>query len=104
MMPQNIYTSENPPILVPRELSLSQFLLKYNPDSVPADKVIFNELENPSKQLTYGSIRKLAAIGAAGLKAKLNLQPGDYVIILGRNSVDWAHLAHSLMWIGAVCA
>jgi hypothetical protein len=54
-MHQNIYTSENPPILVARELSLSQFLLKYNPDSVPADKVIFNELENPYGLIQMGS-------------------------------------------------
>jgi hypothetical protein len=48
-MAQNIYTSESPPILVPRDVSYSQFLMKYNPDSVPADKVIFEELDNPSK-------------------------------------------------------
>ena len=103
-MAQNIYTSETPPVLVPRDVSYSQFIMKYNPDSVPADKVIFEELDNPSKRLTHGSIRKLAAVGAAGLKNRLNLQAGDYVIILGKNSVDWVHLAQSLMWIGVVCA
>jgi long-subunit acyl-CoA synthetase (AMP-forming) len=46
----------------------------------------------------------LAAVGAAGLKNRLNLQAGDYVIILGKNSVDWVHVAQSLMWIGVVCA
>jgi acyl-CoA synthetase (AMP-forming)/AMP-acid ligase II len=100
-MSGEIYASPYPAFNVPTNSSISQFLLKYNPENTDADKKIFEDFDAPHKSITYGGIRTAAAQGAAGLRSVLGLREGDVVAIFATNSLDWAVLAHSVMWAGA---
>jgi 4-coumarate--CoA ligase len=95
-----IYRSKYPSINSPIDQSISQFLCDNNPDDCPASKIIFSDFDNADRTLTFGSIRDDAATGAAALKDKLGLQPEDVICIYGKNSVNWALLAHSSLWAG----
>jgi long-subunit acyl-CoA synthetase (AMP-forming) len=101
---EKIYRSALPPCNVPEGMSLPEFLNLYNPDMVPEDTVILEDLEAPYKKLTYGGLRIQAAIGAAALKQRYSLAPGDTAIIYSTNSVDYSLFAHSIMWMGCVIA
>lgn len=96
----NIYSSPFPPIDIPKNLSVSQFLLQCNPDDVPAEKEVLVDFENSSNVLTYGGLRSQAARGAHALCNDLRLKVGDTVVIYGQNSVNWVLLAQSVMWAG----
>lgn len=100
-MSGKIYESPYPAFNVPTNSSISQFLLRYNPENTDSDKKIFEDFDAPYKSITYGGIRRAAAQGAAGLRSVLNLQEGDVVAIIATNSLDWVLLAHSIMWAGA---
>lgn len=102
MAPQKIYHSIYPDNHVPTDLSLHQFLLAYNPDDVSEDKVILEDLDPKGGKLTYGGLRRDAAIGAGALLKKFDLKPGDAVAIYAPNSVNYALLAHSVMWFGGI--
>jgi acyl-coenzyme A synthetase/AMP-(fatty) acid ligase len=104
MTMEKIYRSALPPCNVPEGMSLPEFLNLYNPDMVPEDTVILEDLEAPYKKLTYGGLRIQAAIGAAALKQRYSLAPGDTAIIYSTNSVDYSLFAHSIMWMGCVIA
>ena len=95
-----IYRSRAPPPVLPTNISISEFLLTYNPDDIPDDKVVLCEFDDPSRSLTYASVRQLAAQAAAGLIATLSMKKGDTICILGENSVNWALLAHAVHWAG----
>lgn len=95
-----IYHSPYPPINVPTNISLSQFLLQCNPDDVDDDKTIVSDFDGQSEPLTYGSIRTKASKCAYKLRHNLGVKPGDTVCIYGKNSVNWALLAHSVIWGG----
>ncbi|OQV03593.1 hypothetical protein CLAIMM_08615 [Cladophialophora immunda] len=95
-----IYTSSFPPISVPTNVSVSQFLLKVNPDDTDSGKPILRDFDDPTQYVTYGGIRRLASQGAAGLKSVLGMKEGDIVCILAGNSANWAVLAHSIIWGG----
>jgi acyl-CoA synthetase (AMP-forming)/AMP-acid ligase II len=101
---ERIFRSVLPPYAVPEGMSLAKFMSTYNPDMVHQDKVIMEDLEAPNKKLTYGGLRTQAAIGAAMLKRRYNLAPGDTAIIYSTNSVDYSLFAHSIMWMGCVIA
>jgi hypothetical protein len=101
MSPHRIYKSPFPSPAVPTDLSVSQFLLQHNPDDVPQDKTILSDFDDPKNFLTFGSLRDKASLGAGGLQAVLGLLEGDVVSVYGQNSVNWALLAHSVMWSGA---
>lgn len=88
----------------PTDVSVAQFLAKYNPDDVPADKIITSDFDDPSHTLTFGGVREEPGRGATGLVNLLGLKEGDVVNIFGMNSVNWLLLAHSIMWAGAVFA
>jgi 4-coumarate--CoA ligase len=103
MASEHIYRSPNPDAVLPHNLSFHQFLAKYNPDDVPLNKLIFEDNSAPKKTITYGGLREAAAIAAGGFVNKYGLKKGDSVAILGANSVDWALLAHSIMWFGGIC-
>lgn len=61
-------------------------MTQYNPDEVPADKVI--HVDTISKQsITYGSLREDAARAAWGLR-NWGLQPGNVLMALVTNSVS----------------
>ncbi|OCK80965.1 acyl-CoA synthetases/AMP-acid ligases II [Lepidopterella palustris CBS 459.81] len=102
-MGEQVYESIFAPINVPQGLSISQFLVQYNPDDTPADKVIVEDFEG-GRTVTYGGLREEAATGAAGLTATLGLGPGDVVAIYATNSVDYVVLAHSVLWFGGIVA
>ena len=42
---------------VPRNLSVSQFLVQTNPDDVPPSKVIVSDFDAPRHVLTYGELQ-----------------------------------------------
>src|ERR1700744_998285 len=98
MATPRIYTSQFPPINPPTNMSICQFLLTHNPDDIPEEKVILCEFDDPNRSVTYGGIRRLAAQGAAGLKLVFGMKEGDTVCLYGENCVNWAVLAHSVVW------
>ena len=102
MAGENIYYPISPDLHVPKDLSAHQFLLKYNPDDVVPDKVIYEELSPPNNQLTYGGLRHQAAVAAAGLTSELGLKAGDAVAVIAQKSVNYVLLAHSVMWFGGI--
>jgi acyl-CoA synthetase (AMP-forming)/AMP-acid ligase II len=99
---EKVYQSIYPDIYVPTDVSLHQFLCARNPDDVPDDKVILEDLSPPKKSLTYGGLRRNAAIVAGNLSSKYGVKAGDAVVILAQNSVDYSLLAHSVMWAGGI--
>jgi long-subunit acyl-CoA synthetase (AMP-forming) len=98
-----IYHSHIPDALIPNDLSFHQFLLRYNPDDAPDDKVIFEDFSPPKKQLTYGGLRQAAAVAAGTITRRYGLKEGDSVAVVGANSVNWALLAHAVIWFGGIC-
>lgn len=100
MTSQRIYNSPYPKPDVPTNQSISQFLLQSNPDDAHSDQVILADVDNPKRELTYGALRRNAARDAAILRDVHGLNEGDVVCIYAYNSVDWASLAHAVMWAG----
>ncbi|OCK82045.1 acyl-CoA synthetases/AMP-acid ligases II [Lepidopterella palustris CBS 459.81] len=99
-MAPRIYHSIYPEYHIPTTLSVSQFLLRYNPEDVTADKIILEDLTPQAGKLTYGAFRHDTAIAAAGLVDAFDLRPGDPVLAFAPNSVNWALLAHAVFWFG----
>jgi 4-coumarate--CoA ligase len=97
----NIYHSPFPPVTVPTNLSISQFLQLYNPDDVPNEKTILEDFDQPENILSYGDVRSKSARCAHALRTRRGLQVGDTVAIYAQNSVNWVLLAHSVMFAGA---
>ncbi|KPM41137.1 hypothetical protein AK830_g5380 [Neonectria ditissima] len=100
MADQRIYHSPYPMPNVPVHQSISQFLVQSDPDDTHPDKVILADFDNPSRELTYSGLRRDAARDAAMLQKAHRLGEGDVVCIYARNSVDWASLAHAVLWAG----
>ncbi|KAL3474066.1 amp dependent CoA ligase [Aspergillus californicus] len=98
-----LYTSPVIPIHDATELSISQFMTRYNPDQVPASKVVHTETFS-EESITYGSLRDQASRAAWGLQTKLGLQSGDTLLALVNNSNAFVLLAHATWWTGAVFA
>jgi 4-coumarate--CoA ligase len=86
-----IYTSIYPPPHVPTDLSLSQFLTIYNPDSVSGDKIILED-DWTGKSVTYRGLRDRAAEHASVLRERFGVREGDVVAISGVNSVSYIHI------------
>jgi 4-coumarate--CoA ligase len=82
-----IYTSLYPPPHVPTNLSLSQFLTIYNPDSVSGDKIILKD-DWTGKSVSYKGLRDRAAEHAWVLRERFGMREGDVVAISGVNSVS----------------
>ena len=95
-----IYHSPYPPLSVPTNKSVSQFLLECNPDDVEPTKTIVEDFDSYSNALTYGSLRKNASQCAYALRHQLGLKAGGTVCIVAKNSVNWVLLAHAVMWAG----
>jgi len=83
-----IYNSHYPPPFVPTDLSLSQFLTKYNPDGVKDDKVILED-DWSGKVATYGGLRIEAGKLASGLKARFEIEENTVVGVCGVNGVSF---------------
>ena len=76
-------------------------MTKYNPDGVPASKVIHVDALM-GKELTYGGVRTEAARGAWGFQNKLGLKEGNILLAMAPNSSDFVLLAHSVWWAGGI--
>ncbi|KAF1807817.1 putative amp dependent CoA ligase [Eremomyces bilateralis CBS 781.70] len=87
------------PLSVDGTLSLSQFMVRFNPDNVPNAKVIHTDTIL-NKHITYGGLREQAAACAWGLR-NLGLGAGKTLLALVPNSTDFVLLAHSTWWSGA---
>jgi hypothetical protein len=95
-----IYHSPYPPLNIPTNKSVSQFLLECNPDDVEPSKTIVEDFDSHSTALTYGGLRRDASQCAYALRHQLGLRAGDTVCIVAKNSVNWVLLAHAVMWAG----
>ncbi|CEL00754.1 hypothetical protein ASPCAL00350 [Aspergillus calidoustus] len=98
-----IYTSTLAPFSDITNLSIPQFMTRYNPDGVSADKVVHMDTFS-NEHLTYGSLREKASRAAWGLKNQLGVRPGDAVLAIVTNSNDFVLLAHATWWAGGVFA
>jgi acyl-CoA synthetase (AMP-forming)/AMP-acid ligase II len=119
-----IYTSSLAPFSDITNLSIPQFMTRYNPHGVPTDKVVHMDTFS-DEHLTYGSLREKASRAAWGLKNRLGVRPGDAVLAIVTNSVclaivegfmvyilanqligknDFVLLAHATWWVGGVFA
>ncbi|KAJ0422748.1 hypothetical protein BJY00DRAFT_322321 [Aspergillus carlsbadensis] len=98
-----IYTSSLAPFSDITNLSIPQLMARYNPDGVPADKVVHMDTFS-NEHLTYGSLREKASRAAWGLKDRLGVRPGDVVLAVVTNSNDFVLLAHATWWAGGVFA
>lgn len=96
----NIYRSPYPEPHVPTNLSVSQFLLRSDPDDAPRDKVIYGDFDNPQKCITYGGLHESTAKDAATLRRQYGLRKNDVVCIYAQNSLEWVSLAHAVLWAG----
>ncbi len=81
-----VYHSPIAPFGELASLSIPQFLARYNPDGVAADKVVHRDTFS-SEALTYGSLRQKASCAAWGLKHELGVNPGDTILAIVTNSV-----------------
>ncbi|KAL2850620.1 hypothetical protein BJY01DRAFT_261525, partial [Aspergillus pseudoustus] len=98
-----VYTSPLAPFSEITNLSIPQFMTRYNPDGVPADKIVHMDTFS-SEHLTYGSLREKASRAAWGLKHRIGVRPGDVVLAIVANSNDFVLLAHATWWVGGVFA
>jgi acyl-coenzyme A synthetase/AMP-(fatty) acid ligase len=89
-----IYQSIYPPPQLPTNLSLSQFVCKYNPDAVAGERVILED-DWTGKSVTYQGLRDKAAEHAWSLRAKYRLRQDDVIAISGPNSVR-VYFQHNL--------
>ena len=61
-------------------------MTRYNPDGVPADKVVhIDTIAN--KSLTYGGLREQAGRCAWGLKNRMGMREEDRLLVMVPNSV-----------------
>lgn len=81
-----IYQSPIAPFGDLASLSIPQFMTRYNPDGVAADKVVHRDTFS-SEALTYSSLRQKASLAAWGLKHELGVNPGDTILAIVTNSV-----------------
>ncbi|KAF2659279.1 amp dependent CoA ligase [Lophiostoma macrostomum CBS 122681] len=101
MATQKIIRSRYAPVSISDDITIPQFMTRYNPDNVKDDKVVHVDLLSQG-HLTYGGLRRAAAKAAWGLVHNLCLGHGDTVCIVAQNSSDFVVLAHSIWWAGAV--
>lgn len=87
MAAETIIRSKYAPVSIGEDVSIPQFMTRYNPDNVKDDKVVHIDLIK-GKELTYGGLRESAARCAWGLKKSFGLRPGGVVCILAQNSVS----------------
>jgi 4-coumarate--CoA ligase len=74
------------PLGLDDNISIPQFMTKYNPDNISPEKVVHVDTI-AGKSLTYGGLRTEAAKSAWGLRHKLGFKEGDVLSLLCPNSV-----------------
>ncbi|KIX01277.1 uncharacterized protein Z518_09002 [Rhinocladiella mackenziei CBS 650.93] len=89
------------PIGLDDQITVPQLMTKYNPDNVPADKVVHIDTI-ADKSITYGGLREQASKCAWGLKYRLGVTEGDRLLVLVPNSTDFVILCHATLWMGGV--
>jgi acyl-coenzyme A synthetase/AMP-(fatty) acid ligase len=82
----SIYQSLLIPFSGYERLSISQFMVQYNPDDVSSDKVVHTDAFSKTP-ITYGGLRRDAGRAAWGLREKLGVRPGDTILAILPNSV-----------------
>ncbi|KAI8637517.1 hypothetical protein BD408DRAFT_486165 [Parasitella parasitica] len=93
-----VYESKYPAKNIPKATSVYDVLFN-NDNQVPKDKLIYIDVEDTSKHLTYGQVETQIRKAAAGFMREFNLQKGDVVAICSPNQIDYPIVLH-----GAVCA
>jgi 4-coumarate--CoA ligase len=86
MSQSNIVVSAFSPFALNEQLSIPEFMTRYNPDDVPNDKVVHIDTIT-GKSITYGALRQESAKCASGFR-KLGLREGDVVSVVLPNSVN----------------
>ncbi|KAF2642996.1 acetyl-CoA synthetase-like protein [Massarina eburnea CBS 473.64] len=99
--PPQIHHSPYPAPQIPTNLSIPQFLLRYNIDDVAATKVICDD-DWTGKTVSWSGIREGSARAAFGLRGLVGVGRGDVVAICAPNSVDVVRLIHAVLWVGGV--
>lgn len=82
------------PFAFNNEISISEFMTRYNPDDVPNNKIVHVDTIT-GKSITYGGLRQQAAKCAWGLR-KIGLQEGDVVSLVLPNSVNGPRLSAAI--------
>lgn len=96
----HIYRSNyGPASSVPTDISISQFLERYNPDDAPDDQVILEE-SGKNRKITYRQFREDASRAAWTFKQKLGLGEEDPVCVCAPNSIEVVRLIHAIIWAG----
>jgi 4-coumarate--CoA ligase len=99
-MAQRVFVGRYAPFApIQENLSLPQFMTKYNPDNVSQNKVVHTDTIC-NKEITYGGLRNEAARCAWGLRAA-GLAEGQRLLAIVPNSTDFVLLAHAVWWAGA---
>ncbi|CZR65562.1 uncharacterized protein PAC_15462 [Phialocephala subalpina] len=87
MSQSNVIVSAFSPYAFDEQISIPEFMTKYNPDDVSYDKVVHVDTIT-GKSITYGGLRQEAAKCAWGLR-KLSLRVGDTVLILSSFAIRY---------------
>lgn len=93
-----VYVSKYPAKRIPKATSIFNVLF-HNENQVPKEKLIYVDIEDTSKSLTFGQVETQILKAAAGLMREFGLKKGDVVAICSPNQVDYPVVLH-----GAVCA
>ncbi|EPB88333.1 hypothetical protein HMPREF1544_04799 [Mucor circinelloides 1006PhL] len=93
-----VYVSKYPAKYIPKATSIFNVLF-HNDNQVPKDKLIYMDIEDEGKSLTYAQVETQILKAAAGLMREFGLKKGDVVAICSPNQVDYPVILH-----GAVCA
>ena len=96
----HIYRSNyGPASSVPTDISISQFLERYNPDDAPDDQIILEGIGN-NRTISYRGLREDAARAAWTFKQNLGLRDEDTVYVCAPNSIEVVRLIHAIIWAG----
>src|ERR1700744_3843055 len=79
-------TSPFCPLGLDESITIPILMTKYNPDSVPASKIVHVDTI-ANKSLTYGGLREEAARCAWGLKHRVGMREQDRLLVIVPNSV-----------------
>ncbi|GAN09351.1 4-coumarate-CoA ligase [Mucor ambiguus] len=93
-----VYVSKYPTKHIPKATSIFNVLF-HNNNQVPKDKLIYVDIEDASKSLTFAQVETQILKATAGLIREFDLKKGDVVAICSPNQVDYPVVLH-----GAVCA
>ncbi|KAJ5780588.1 hypothetical protein N7457_005748 [Penicillium paradoxum] len=88
-------------VRIPTNLSVTEATLLDNSIPIPSDKIIFEEAVS-GRTITHGEFLTLVKLGAAWLRQKLSLQPGQVVSVISSSCIDYIIAVHSIWWAGGI--